>query len=155
MQRIILCFLFTIFLIVPVVAQSSTPTPPEMATVYFYRVEEVNALASRKVEVKLEGKELLKMPEDNFVGFRFTPGKYGLRMRQKQSEILLSVEAGKRYFVRVSQKTAGYFLDQSLALIPEEQAIYQMRDMKVLEGKNIKDTSKEVIKEKPTSPSKP
>lgn len=151
MRRMILCFLLISSLIVPIVAQSPTSSPSEMAIVCFYRVEEVNALDSRKAGVKLEGKELLQMPENNFVGFRFAPGKYGLRMRQKQSEILLSLEAGKRYFVRVSQTVAGFGFNQSLTLMPEEQAIYQMRDMKPLEDKNIKDKSREVIRDKPAS----
>lgn len=122
----------------------------QKATVYFYRVEEANRLDSRKAGLKMEGKDLLNMPEDNFVGFELPPGNYGLRMRQKQSEILLRAEAGKRYFIRVSQTVAGYGYNQNLALIPEDQAAYQMRDMKPLEDKNIKDKSKTVLRAKPS-----
>jgi hypothetical protein len=122
---------------------------PESATVYFYRVEEVSKLGSRKVEVKLDGKPLLSMPEDNFIAFKLPPGKYGLRMRQKQSEILLNVEAGKTYFVRVSQVEAGFGFNQSITLMPNDQAAYQMRDMKPLESKNIKNKDLEVVREKP------
>jgi hypothetical protein len=151
MGRMILFFLVVSYVCVTIVAQTPTSSLSEIAIVYFYRVEEVNALDSRKAEVKFEGRELLQMPENNFVGFRFAPGKYGLRMRQKQSEILLSVEAGKRYFVRVSQTVAGFGFNQSLTLMPGEQAIYQMRDMKPLEDKNIKDKSREIIKDKPAT----
>jgi len=73
-------------------------------------------------------------------------------MRQKQSEILLTIESGRRYFVRVSQTVAGFGFNQSLTVIPEEQAVYQMRDMKALEDKNIKDKSKEILRDKPSGP---
>ena len=131
---------------------STSGSQDEMGSVFFYRVEEVNKLDSRKVAVKLEGKELLSIPEDNFIGFRLSAGKYGLRMRQKQSEILLTIESGRRYFVRVSQTVAGFGFNQSLTVIPEEQAVYQMRDMKALEDKNIKDKSKEILRDKPSGP---
>lgn len=65
--------------------------------------------------------------------------------------MLLNVEPGKKYFVRVSQTVAGFGFNQSLTLMPEDQAIYQMRDMKPLEDKNIKDKSREVIRVKPPS----
>lgn len=128
-------FLIALFALTP--AQQ-----PEPATVYFYRVEEVGKLDSRKVAVKMEGRDLLSMPEDNYVGFRLAPGKYGLRMRQKQSEMLLVAEAGKRYYIRVSQTAAGFGFNQTLTVIPEDQAVYQMREMKPLEDKNIKDKTR-------------
>ncbi len=131
---------------------STSGSQDEMGSVFFYRVEEVNKLDSRKVAVKLEGKELLSIPEDNFIGFRLSAGKYGLRMRQKQSEMLLTVEAGKSYFVRVSQTVAGFGFNQSLSMMQEEQAVYQMRDMKPLEDKNIKNRTLEVVREKPSMP---
>ncbi len=123
--------------------------PQDTGLVYFYRVEEVNKLDSRKVEVKLEGKGLLSMPEDNFIAFRLPAGKYGLRMRQKQSELLLTVEPGQTHYVRVSQTVAGFGFNQSLTLMPPEQAAYQMRAMKPLEDKNIKNKILEVVRTKP------
>ncbi len=146
-MKIILCLILIVSWVLPLASQSAEG----IGTVYFYRVEEVNKLDSRKVSVKIEGKELLSIPEDNFIGFRLSAGKYGLRMRQKQSEMLLNVEPGKKYFVRVSQTVAGFGFNQSLTLMPEDQAIYQMRDMKPLEDKNIKDKSREVIRVKPPS----
>jgi hypothetical protein len=132
--------------------QAADSTPKTFGEVYFYRVEEVNKLDSRKVEVKIDGKALLLMPEDSYIGFKLVPGKYGLRMRQKQSEILLTVEGGKRVFIRVSQTVAGFLFNQSLTIMPEEQAIFQMRDMKPLEDKNIKDGTKGAVKVKPILP---
>jgi hypothetical protein len=140
MKLTILLFAFALLSMLP---------QDDKATVYFYRLEEVGKLDSRKVEVKLEGKGLLSMPEENFIAFKLPTGKHGLKMRQKQSEILLTVEAGKTYYVRVSQKTAGFGMDQNLTLMQPEQAIYQMRDMKPLEDKNIKDKSLEAVKIKP------
>lgn len=119
------------------------------AIVYLYRVEEANKLDSRKVKVKLNGKDILEMPEDNFIGLKLVPGKYELKMRQKQSETLLIVEAGKTYYVRVSQTIAGYGFNQAIYIMQPEQAVYQMRNMKPLEDKNLKDKSQIFIREKP------
>jgi hypothetical protein len=126
-------------------------TQSEPATVYFYRVEEANKLDSRKVGVRFgdSEKKSLDFPEDNFVGVLLPPGKYGVRMSQKRSEILLNVEAGKRYFVRVSQTPEGFGHTQSLTIVPEEQARFQMRDMKPLEAKNVKDKTLKVVREQP------
>lgn len=130
---------------IPLPARSQS----DVATVYFYRVEEVDKLDSHKVTVKMDGKDLLAMPEQNFIGISLPTGSYGLKMRQKQSEMLLKVEAGKRYFVRVSQTVVGFEFRQELSLMPEDQAIYQMRDMKPLEDKNMKDKSKVLTRDRP------
>ncbi len=152
MRKTLSLLLAICFFIAPVFSQSNDTLPSETGIVYFYRVEEVNALDSRRVTVKVEGRDFLKMSESRFIGFRFTPGRYGLRMRQRQSEMLLTVEAGRRYFVRVSQTVAGFGFNQSLTLMPEEQAIYQMRDMRPLDDRNILDRSREIIRERPTNP---
>lgn len=134
-----------IFCSIEINAQTDT----DKATVYFYRVEEVSKLDSRKVKVQLGGKHFIDMPEDNFIGVRLAPGKYELKMRQKQSEMLLQVEAGKTYYVRVSQVIAGFGFNQMIYMMQPEQAVFQMRDMKALEDKNIKDKSQEFVKSKP------
>lgn len=136
--------LLMLSLAVTVPGQTSDP-----AIVYFYRVEEIGKLDSRKVSLKLEGKKLLDMPEDNFIAFKIPAGDYELRMRQKQSEMLLRVESGKRYFIRVSQVEAGYGFNQSLSLTSEDQAAFQMRAMRPLEDKNIKNKNLMITREKP------
>ncbi len=76
-------------------------TSPDKATVYFYCIEEVNALDSRATKVKIDGKPFFDIKEKRFIAFQMPPGKYILRQRQKQSEFLLNVEAGKTYYVSV------------------------------------------------------
>ena len=121
----------------------------DLATVYFYRVKEVNGLDNRNTKVKIEGKETFRMPQHRFIGLRLAPGKYGLMLRQKQSEMLLTVESGKTYFIRVSEKLAGFGFNQSLTEMPEEQAIYQMRDIPILEDSKIRDKIADFVKDKP------
>jgi len=130
-------------------ALSHVPQTTDQATVYIYRVEEASKLDSRKVKVKLNDKPLLEMPEDSFIALRLPSGEYGLRLRQKQSETLLKVEAGKTYYVRVSQVPAGFGFNQSIHLMPPEQATFQMREMRPLEDKNIKNKTVEVVKDRP------
>lgn len=156
MKNIIL-FLFISFSLFGFnLAQSNTDSNKELdkpksdlATVYFYRVKEVNGLDNRNTKVKIEGKEIFKMPQHRFIGLRLTPGKYGLVLRQKQSEMLLTVESGKTYFIRVSEKAAGFGFNQSLTEIVEDQAIYQMRDLPLLEYSKIQDKTADLVKNKP------
>jgi len=108
-------------------------------------------LDSRKIPVKIENEKLLMMPEKYFIGFRVPAGKYGVKMRQNRTEFLLSVVPGQTYFVRVSQVLAGIGFNQSLTVMPAEQAIYQMRDMKPLSDNNIKLRKWEILREKPES----
>ena len=89
------------------------------------------------------------MPQHRFIGLRLAPGKYGLMLRQKQSEMLLTVESGKTYFVRVSEKAAGFGFNQSLTEISEDQAIYQMRDIPLLEDSKIRDKTADFVTDKP------
>lgn len=122
---------------------------PDAATVYLYRVEEANKIDSRKTKVYLNDKPLLDMPESEFVGFKLLPGQYVVRMKNKATETPLNLEAGKVYFVRVSETAAGMGYRRDLFIMNGEQATLQMRNMKPLQDKNIKDKALEVVKEKP------
>jgi hypothetical protein len=119
------------------------------ATVYFYRVKEVNRFSNKNVRVHINKKEAFQMPQGHFIAVTLKAGDYELKMEKKQSEMLLSVESGKRYFVRVSQTVSGYFYTESLTETAEKQAIYQMRDLPILEDKKLKNKDLIFVKEKP------
>lgn len=137
---ILICCLFTF---------AQEKTVETKAKVFFYRVKEVAGIDNRKAKVTLDGVKLFEMPQVKWIGFEIAPGKYALSMRQKQSEILLKAEAGKTYFIRVSEKTGGFTFNQSLTLMDAVQAVFQMRDLPILESKRIFIKTAEVISEKP------
>lgn len=94
------------------------------------------------------------MKQYKWIGMRLAPGKYVISMRQKQAEMLLKVEAGKTYFIRVSEKAGGVGFNQSLTIMDEEQAVFQMRDLSTLESKKIFIKTEDIITEKPVGEQK-
>jgi hypothetical protein len=118
---------------------------PETATVYFYRVEEAPKLDSGKPKVYVDDRHAFSMPESEYVALSLKPGEYVFRMQSKASATPLKVEAGKTYFIRVSEVVAhGY--QRNLFVTPEEQARLHMKSLKPLEAKNVKDKSLTIIR---------
>lgn len=120
----------------------------QTATLYLFRVEEADKFNSGKPKVWIDGRLALLMPESEFVGVKLAPGRHVVRMQNKSTVTPLTVEAGRVYFVRVSEVPAhGY--QRNLFVTTAEQAAEQIRDLKPLEDKNIKDKDLEVVKTKP------
>lgn len=129
------------------------PSSEDKGTIYFYRIEEVGRFQGNKPKVYLNDNLILMVPESEFIGLRLAPGKHIVRMSGKRTETLVNVKANQTYYVRVSRVGDGFSgMRDSLYLESEEQAIFQMRQMKLLGDKNIKDKSKEWLKIKPSSP---
>lgn len=120
-----------------------------LATIYFYRVKEVSGIDNKNTGVNLNDREIFKMPQSRFIGIKLKAGNYKIKMRQKQSEILLEVEAGKTYFVRVSETVAGFGYNNSLMEMSEKLAVFQMRELPLLEDSKIKASDLVLVKEKP------
>jgi hypothetical protein len=127
----------------------TSKTADEFATVYFYRVKEVSGIDNKNTGINIDDKEIFKMPQNRFLGVKIKAGNHRIKMRQKQSEMLLEVEAGKTYFIRVSETVAGFGYNDSLNEIAAKQAIFQMRDLSVLEDSKIKANEFSYLKEKP------
>src|SRR5205823_582438 len=105
---------------------------------------------SKSAYVYLDGKKILSMTEERFAGVRLPPGRYVVSLKTKATETPISVEADKAYFFRVS-KTAQSSYIHELIKTEEEQAVYQMRDLKPLEDKNVSDKTLQIVKDKPTA----
>ncbi len=146
MRRKVLTIAFTLLCF----AMGAAQDEKGKGVVYFYRLEEAGKIDSGKPKVYLNDKHLLNVPESEYVGFRLPAGKHILRMKPKASEILLTIEADKIYYVRVSETAAGFGFRKELLITSEEQAVFQMRDMKPIQDKNLIDKSLEVIKTKKT-----
>jgi hypothetical protein len=125
----------------------------DKATVYFYRVEEVSASTWGKPKLRIDDTPSLLFPEREFIGVRFKPGKYILKLGQPQSAVALIFETGKTYYVQVSSTLHGHGqngrLDE-IILQTEAQAELHFQRMKhALEDKNIINKTLEVIKDNP------
>jgi hypothetical protein len=140
---------FFIFAVLCLACFTARSQEPQHGTVYFYRVRERAKLAvgGKSAYVFLDGKKVLSMTEERFVGVRLPPGRYVIKLRTKATETPLTVAAGGTYYFRVS-KTAQSGYVYALDKIEPDQAAYQMRDLVGLEDKNI-DKSLSVIKDRP------
>jgi|SRR5579885_2514271 len=145
--------LLAILLLLAPLAFNVHPQDQQYGTIYFYRVHERDALAmgGKSAYVYLDDKKILSMTEERFVGVRLQPGHYVIKLKTKATETPITVEAGKMYFFRVS-KTAQSTYIHDLIKTDDEQAIYQIRDLKPLEDKNISEKSLQITRDKPDNP---
>lgn len=132
-------------------APSSTQTE-QTATVYIYRLEEANKVDSRKAKVFVNEKPAFDMPESEFIGVRLPPGRHVFKMKNKSTETPLELKASEIYYLRASETPAGFGYRRDLFVMQAEQAIYQMRDLKPLQEKNVKDKSVAVTRERQAVP---
>ena len=135
-----------LILAVSVVVQAQSikcETSKDKATVYFYRVKEANAMRKGETEIKLDRVRLFEMPTGTYVGFHFLPGKYRFTMGHHEPDFLLNPEAGKRYFLRVSNTAKGFRQLQIMSEVPEEQALDQMGGLKPLAKSDLKSRVRE------------
>jgi hypothetical protein len=130
----------------PLAAQDA----PDNSTglVYLFRVEEADKFNSGKPKVWIDDRLAVMMPESEFIGVRLPPGRHVFRMQNKGTVTPLTIEAGRTYFIRVSEVPAHGYL-RNLFVATPEQAAEQMRGLKPLEDKNIKDRALKTTKEKP------
>jgi hypothetical protein len=119
--------------------------------VYLFRVEEADKFNSGKPKVWIDDRLTLMMPESEFIGIRLPPGRHVFKMQNKSTVTPLTIEAGRVYFIRVSEVPAHGYL-RNLFIVSAEQAAEQMRDLKPLQPKNVKDQSLKVVTEKPALP---
>ena len=143
-MKYFLISLITLFCAISVFTQT--------ADVYFYRVKEVHGIDNRYQKIYLGDKDFFEMKQFSWIGFKFKAGTYELRTKKKNTETLFKVEEGKTYFIRISQTVAGFFFSEKIEILTDpEQAIYQMRELNLLDTKKIKNKSFETILEKPKS----
>ena len=135
-----------LILVVSVVAQAQSikcEVSRDKATVYFYRVKEANAMGKGETDIRIDRVRLFEMPKGTYIGFQFLPGKYRLTMGHHEPDFLLKAEAGKRYFLRVSNTAAGLRQLQILSEVPEEQALHQIGGLKPLAKSDLKSRGRE------------
>jgi len=120
------------------------------ATVFFYRVKEIKGLASNQsVPIIINNQIIFKMPQSRYIGIKLKPGRYEVIMKKREAETLLEVEHGKTYFIKVSQTGSGFYWVNNINVVPENEALFQMRELYILEESKIKDTSQLFIKDRP------
>ena len=135
-----------LILVVSVVAQAQSikcEVSRDKATVYFYRVKESNAMRKGETDIRIDRVRLFEMPQGTYIGFQFLPSKYRLTMGHHEPDLLLKAEAGKRYFLRVSNTAAGLRHLQILAEVPDEQALHQIGGLKPLAKADLKSRVRE------------
>jgi|HubBroStandDraft_6_1064221.scaffolds.fasta_scaffold08068_5 hypothetical protein len=86
------------------------------ASLHIYRVPENEGIGSGKPEVFWDGKNVARMPEGSYIKLTVKPGVHTLAAGKQQ--ILVHVEGGEQYYVRVSRSG---FSGVKLELIPSEQ----------------------------------
>lgn len=126
----------------------------DYAIVYFVRFKETFGMANRDRGVNLDDVEIFKMPQARFIGMKLKPGQYKLKMQQSKSQLHILAEAGKTYYIRISETTSGMGNDQSITELAEKEGIFQISLVKPLEDSKLKAPKDLFIVEKPSTNTK-
>jgi hypothetical protein len=133
----LLTILILCLLCLPAFAQ--TPHD-DKATVYIYKTWHVNTLGRAAFDVFIDDKVVAKLDRGIFLEAKLAPGKHSFFTKNKRSGgVVVDTEAGKVYYLRL-QTDSGVGVDNPRINIPsKEESEFDMKQMKPIEKKDIKD----------------
>ncbi|MGD0775642.1 MAG: DUF2846 domain-containing protein [Candidatus Solibacter sp.] len=96
--------LIALILSVPVVTQTQS------ATVVFYNSPNTYLEVSYRIPGYLDNSEVAHLKRNQYCSVQVEPGKHTVRSKDKNRALMLTVEPGKTYYVRVELKHGGFAL---------------------------------------------
>ena len=126
-------------------AQQAEDAPK--ATVYIYRYKQF--IGSRaKPSVYCDETQLAKIENGRFFVAKLDPGVHTFRANDKQSGVELDMKAGQVYYIRVEIIDSFFKQYGRVVLTAPEQGAYEVKNLKPLGTKSIKDRSRVLVEEK-------
>lgn len=120
----------------PMFQQASMEEPdPAMTTVYFYRGSDVYGIQSLEtIPVLADGKEIGLLYRGGYFTWKAKAGKYELFTDVKgtilDNILEIELEENKTYFIRSVFRSVFLSNVNSLVVIPEQQAIDELKDFR-------------------------
>lgn len=129
----------------PANATPSGPAPADgaKATVYIYRRKN---FSSRNLQpsVYVDGEEVARMDDGKYVALRLAPGKHTVEVNKGHSGAEIDMKAGEEYYFRVDYTTGFLKARSKIDFLQKEQGALEIKKMKPLEDKWIKDRARVV-----------
>lgn len=129
---------------ISVTAQSSTETK---AVIYVYSFN-VSALGTVRKTVYLDGKPLADVTPGRYFVAVIDPGEHELRWKEKnRGGILKEFMAGQVYYLRAGWNEGGMMIKTAgLDLVAPENGSFDIKQLRPVEAKNIKDKDRAMPK---------
>lgn len=116
------------------------------ATIYVYRRKEFNT-RNMQPSVYVDGAEVARMDDGKFFIVTLDPGKHRVFVNKEYSGAEVEMKPGEEYYFRVSIK-AGFWKGRGeIDFVQKEQGVLEVKKMKPLEEKWIKDKSKVTVED--------
>lgn len=134
----LLTILILCLLCLPALAQDR----PQTATVYIYKTWHVNTLWRAAFAVYIDEKMSARLDRGIFLEARLPAGKHSFHSKDKKSGgVELNLEAGKVYYLRLQTDSGTQVTHARINIPSKEESDYDIKQMKPIEKKDIKDPS--------------
>jgi hypothetical protein len=92
-------------------------------------------------DVFCDGKKLAELDGGRYFVLRLPPGEYSFHSKNKKNGgVLLNVEEGKTYYLRLEMEHTGYFLKFSgISVVQPEQGAFTIKQLRAIPRKYVKD----------------
>jgi hypothetical protein len=133
-----LMIVFAVLVFIPAQAQQSLRS--DRATVFVYSYRHVRTLGRVAPPVYLNEKMLAKLDGARFFVVTLEPGIYKFHLKdKKRGGIEAEFKAGQVYFIRMDMREGTTVGPAGLTLVPKENAQFDLKQMKPINDKDIKD----------------
>jgi hypothetical protein len=129
----------------PVSTEPSGPASADgsKATVYVFRHKNFSS-RNMQPSVYVDGEEVARMDDGKYFAIRLTPGKHSVEVNKGHSGAQIDMKAGEEYYFRIDY-TTGFLKSRSkIDFLQKEQGALEIKKMKPLEDKWIKDRTRVV-----------
>lgn len=120
-------------------------------TIYVYRRKEFNT-RNMQPSVYVDGTEVARMDDGKFFIVTLEPGKHKVFVNKEYSGAEVDMKPGEEYYFRVSIKPGFWKGRGEIDFVQKEQGVLEIKKMKPLEEKWIKDKSRVTVEDNKIHP---
>ncbi len=135
--------IFRLFLLLfSILVSAQDVVKPPTATVYIYKSWHVATLWRAAFAVYFDDKMIARLDRGIYLVAQIPPGKHSFSTKDKKSGgVELDVKAGETYILRLDTDSGAQVTHPRLSIPAPEQARFDLKQMKPIEKKDIKDAS--------------
>lgn len=112
------------------------------AVVYFYSLKTIKTLGQVKKPVFLDDVEIAEVRPERYFVVVLAPGKHNFRLRDRKfGGIEMDFEAGKTYYLKMGWQADSMLKPSGISRVEPESGAFDIKQLKPVDAKNIKDKS--------------
>lgn len=114
----------------------------DRATFWIYKGWHSNTIWRATFGVWINEKEVARLDRGIYMIAKLAPGKYDFRTKNKKAGgVTLDVKAGETHYIRMDTDTSLMVIHPRLSIVAPEQARFDLKEMKPIEKRDVRDTS--------------